>query len=121
MNICGKLLAILDEYKQKEEKSGKTYISSTYLNNIIELVNADMQKTIERALDEKQHSWFETALKKQVWEPTKEVRQYFSQFTEDTCNQINIPTLVRKSFISGRFDPYYHEGHDIVQQVFTHW
>ncbi|RIB01504.1 hypothetical protein C2G38_2230615 [Gigaspora rosea] len=32
--------------------------------------------------------------------------QYVEQFTEDTCTQAKIPFLVRKFYISGRFDPY---------------
>ncbi|CAG8585306.1 1288_t:CDS:2, partial [Acaulospora morrowiae] len=55
------------------------------------------------------------------WKPTSEFTQYIEQFTEDVCIQSEIPTIVRKSFVSGRFEPYYHEAHDIAQQILTHF
>ncbi|POG62125.1 hypothetical protein GLOIN_2v1485700 [Rhizophagus irregularis DAOM 181602=DAOM 197198] len=42
------------------------------------------------------------------------------EFTDDVCDHVQIPTLVRKSFIVGRFDPFFHEGHDIAQDIMKH-
>ncbi|CAG8578373.1 928_t:CDS:2 [Ambispora leptoticha] len=33
----------------------------------------------------------------------------------------NIPTIVRKSCVAGRFDSFYHEAHDIAQHILIHF
>ncbi|CAJ0848870.1 8050_t:CDS:2, partial [Entrophospora sp. SA101] len=50
----------------------------------------------------------------------KEFKEYINQFNEKYCKRAWVPTLVRKSFIYGRFDPYYNEDYDIAQQIMTH-
>ena len=59
-------------------------------------------------------------LEKETWDITPEFKDYCSQFTEDTCDRVHTPTLVRKSFVVGRFDPFLHKGHDIAKQLMTH-
>jgi hypothetical protein len=61
----------------------------------------------------------EKVITKKNWKPTSEFVQY-EQFTEDVCTRAEIPTIVRKSYVSGRYDPYYHEAHYIAQQILTH-
>jgi len=58
---------------------------------------------------------------KKNWKPISEFVQYIEQFTEDVCIQAEIPTIVRKSYVPGRFDPCYYEAHDIAQQTLTHF
>ncbi|CAB4409791.1 unnamed protein product [Rhizophagus irregularis] len=50
------------------------------------------------------------------WKPTSELVQH-EQFTEGVCTR----AIVRKSYVSGRYDPYYHEAHYITQQILTHF
>lgn len=52
---------------------------------------------------------------KKNWKPTSELVQH-EQFTEGVCTR----AIVRKSYVSGRYDPYYHEAHYITQQILTH-
>ena len=63
-----------------------------------------------------QLDWFEKVIMKKNWKPTSEFVQYIEQFTEDACTRTEIPTIV----VPGRFDPCYHEAHDIAQQILTH-
>ena len=79
-----------------------------------------VKKSIQLKLNEGQNSWFSQVLKKRTWDPTPEFKDYCNQFTEDRCNRVHIPVLVRKSFVAGHFDPFLYEGHDIAQQIMTH-
>ncbi|CAJ0876499.1 4817_t:CDS:2, partial [Entrophospora sp. SA101] len=66
-------------------------------------------------------NWLNGVLRKQEWQDqTKEFKEYINQFNEKYCKRAWVPTLVRKSFIYGRFDPYYNEDYDIAQQIMTH-
>ncbi|CAG8721426.1 8452_t:CDS:2, partial [Funneliformis caledonium] len=85
--------------------------------------NVEIEKTrrkIENSLNEDQHAWLNTILKKQISDQTEEFKQYVEQFNERVCNRKQIPTLVRKSFILGRFDSYYYEDYDIAHQILEH-
>ena len=41
-------------------------------------------------------------------------------FHEDNCERSIMPLLARKSFVSGRFDSFINEGHDIAQDIIKH-
>ncbi|CAB5351486.1 hypothetical protein RhiirA1_416477 [Rhizophagus irregularis] len=58
----------------------------------------------------------EKVITKKNWKPTSELVQH-EQFTEGVCTR----AIVRKSYVSGRYDPYYHEAHYITQQILTHF
>lgn len=104
-----------------DEESGKDCVTSISINNIIDLSNNEVSKQVHNILDEVQIKWLDTVLQQKLWEPTSEFHQYISQFTEDLCDRINIPILVRESFVpKGTFNPYLHEAHDISQQILTH-
>ena len=81
-----------------------------------------MKKIVQSKLSElnEGQQWFDQVLNKKTWTPTSEFINYCNQFTDDMCNRIEFPTLVRKSFVIGRFDPFVHEGHDIVQDIMKH-
>ena len=114
------LLEILHERKSQDLKSDKTFMNSNFLNEIIDLTDTDVKKQLQSKLDQEQRSWLDRILEKQSWIPTSEFKDFCGQFTEDACDRVQIPTLVRKSFIVGRFDPFFHEGHDIAQDIMKH-
>ncbi|CAG8743803.1 10155_t:CDS:2 [Dentiscutata erythropus] len=99
VSIRNTLLEILYQCRSKDLESGKTIMNSIFLNGIIDMTDAE----------------------KQAWDQTTVFKDYCSQFTEDKCDRVQIPTLVRKSYIVGRFDPFLHEGHDIAQRIMTHF
>src|SRR2546423_1384038 len=102
-------------------KLGKTILTSTTLNDIIDISDEETNKEIKACFNQDQICWLNNVLKSQVFNPTDEFKNYIGQFTEGACNRVQIPSLVRKSFINGRFDSYYYEDHDVAQQVLTHW
>uniref|UniRef100_U9SWD4 Uncharacterized protein n=1 Tax=Rhizophagus irregularis (strain DAOM 181602 / DAOM 197198 / MUCL 43194) TaxID=747089 RepID=U9SWD4_RHIID len=63
---------------------------------------------------------FNKIFKKQILNQTDEFKKYLSQFTGDVCNKVQIPTLIRNSFVSGRFDSYYYKDYDIAHQILEH-
>nr|CAG8491440.1 14317_t:CDS:10 [Entrophospora candida] len=76
---------------------------------------------IQSKFDKEELNWLNGVLRKQEWQnQTKEFKEYINQFNEKYCKRAWVPTLVRKSFIDGRFDPYYNEGYNIAQQIMTH-
>ena len=95
-------------------------MTSVYLNGIIDLSDDETHKQIKKSLDKDQVTWLEEVLQKKTWNPTPEFTQYINQFTEDACTRAKVPTIVRKSYVPGRFDPSYYEAHDIAQQILTH-
>ena len=95
-------------------------MTSTFLNGIIDLTDADMKQQIKSTLHEEQQSWLDQVLRKQAWKPTPKFEEYCDQFTRDVCNRVQVPNLVRKSFVKGRFDPFFDEGHDIAQDIMKH-
>ncbi|CAG8727916.1 2126_t:CDS:2, partial [Acaulospora morrowiae] len=121
IDIRNKLLRVLTKCQDNEKKSGKNYMKSIYLNNIICLSDMRIRRKIEKLLNEDQLAWFNNVLKKQTLRSqTDEFKKYLNQFNEDACNRTQIPTLVRNSFISGRFDSYYYEDYDIAHQLLEH-
>jgi hypothetical protein len=111
----------LSAQQEKDIKSGKDLLSSTSLNNIIDLSNNEVQTEVNKSLNTNQIEWINSVLRKKVWNKTCEFQQYISQFTEDVCDRIHIPVLVRESFVpKGSFNSYNHESHDIAQQIMTH-
>ncbi len=96
-------------------------MTSIYLNNIMDLTDIKIRKEVEKSLNEDQLLWFNEILKKQISSQTDEFKNYLNQFTGVVCNRAQIPTLVRKSFVSGRFDSYYYEDYDIAHQILEHW
>ncbi|KAF0441049.1 hypothetical protein F8M41_004023 [Gigaspora margarita] len=119
-DIRKKLLEVLDTIQDKERKSKEDHMSSVYLNNILDLSNLETRRRVENSLNEDQHAWLNTILKKQTSDQTEEFKQYVGQFNERVCNRKQIPTLVRKSFILDRFDSYYYENYDIAHQILEH-
>jgi hypothetical protein len=97
-------------------------MSSNFINGIIDVTNDNVKNLIQSKLSElnEGQKWFDRVLYKKTWTPTTEFNNYCSQFTDDVCNRIQFPTLVRESFVTGRFDSYAHEGHDIAQDVMKH-
>ena len=95
-------------------------MTSVCLNGILDLSDEKVYKTVKKFLDIDQLNWLEKVIMKKNWKSTSEFIQYIEQFTEDACTRTEIPTIVRKSYIPGRFDPCYYEGHDIAQQILTH-
>ncbi|RHZ76990.1 hypothetical protein Glove_186g105 [Diversispora epigaea] len=121
-NIHKKLLEILTLQQKKDKESGKNCISSIPINNIIDLSNNEVSKQVHKILDEVQIKWLGKVLQRKLWKQMGEFLQYINQFTEDLCDRINIPILVRESFVPKRtFNPYLHEAHDIAQQILTHF
>ncbi|CAG8573636.1 16273_t:CDS:2, partial [Acaulospora colombiana] len=113
--IRNALLAVLDKSKSKDSELGKTVMNSNLMNGIVDLTDADTKKQIRSILDDEQRLWLEYGLKKQVWTVTPEFEAYCGQFTEDTCNRRQVPNLVRKTFVAGRFDPFFHEVNSSVR------
>ncbi|CAG8568948.1 2276_t:CDS:10 [Ambispora gerdemannii] len=118
-----KLKNQLEQLQQNEDKkSGKDCVSSISLNHIIDSSNNEVFKQVNDTLNESQIEWLNMVLRKKSWKQTDEFQQYISQFTEDMCDRVNIPILVRESFVSkGSFNSYRHKAHDIVQQILTHF
>ncbi|CAG8654404.1 8285_t:CDS:2, partial [Racocetra persica] len=121
MDIRNKLLKILTANKEKDKKAGKDFMKSIFLNNILDLSDDETYKQIKKSLSKDQSSWLEGVLQKKTWKPTPEYTQYINQFTEEACTRNEIPTIAYRSFVSLRFDPYYHEAHDIAQHILTHF
>ena len=84
------------------------------------MTDASMKQYIQSKLNEEQWLWLNQILKKQTWDQTSEFKDFCSQFTEDSCDCVQVPSFVRKSFVVGQFDPFLHEGHDITQCIMTH-
>ncbi|CAG8644951.1 12229_t:CDS:2, partial [Ambispora leptoticha] len=123
LTIRDTLLEILRQNQSKDLKSGKTLMNSNFLNGIIDVSNANLKKmtrSILNKLNEGQQ-WFDQVLNKQTWASTSEFIDYCNQFTDHVCNRVQFPTLVRKSFVTGHFDPFVHEGHDIAQDIMKHF
>ncbi|CAG8534790.1 12815_t:CDS:2, partial [Acaulospora morrowiae] len=123
LTIRNILLEILRQNQSKDLKSGKTLMNSNFLNGIIDVSNANLKKmtrSMLNKLDEGQQ-WFDRVLNKQTWTLTSEFIDYCNQFTDHLCNRAQFPTLVRKSFVTGHFDPFVHEGHDIAQDIMRHF
>ena len=114
------LIEILNKYKTKDHSLGKTFMDSSFLNNIIDLTDNEMKHGIQSALNLDQKLYIDKVLEKHAWIPTLEFKNYCDQFTEDVCNRAKIPTLVRKSYIGEYFDPFLHEGYDIVHDIMKH-
>ncbi|CAJ0898950.1 7245_t:CDS:2 [Entrophospora sp. SA101] len=113
------LLEILELNKSKENESGKKIMDSFLLNGIIDMTNVKEQ--INQKLEKEQLNWLINILNKKVWKKTQEFISFCDQFNEDNCNRVNVPLLVRKSFIEGQFNSFLHEGHDIVQDIMKHF
>src|ERR1051325_4242046 len=96
-------------------------MSSVYLNNVMDLSDLETRRKVKNSLNEDQLAWLNVILKKQTSDQTEEFKQYVGQFNERVCNRVQTPTLVRKSFILGRFDSYYYEDYDIARQILEHW
>ncbi|CAG8592873.1 8610_t:CDS:2, partial [Acaulospora morrowiae] len=121
-NIRDKLLVVLTEQQERDTQSGKDYLSSTYLNGIIDFSDDETRKRIKKFLNKDQITWLEEKFRKKTWDPTSEYTQYINQFIEDVCDRVQIPILVRKSFVpENTFNSYRHEAHDIAQQILTHF
>ncbi|CAG8593431.1 13445_t:CDS:10, partial [Ambispora gerdemannii] len=121
VEIRKKLFKILVARQEKDTKVGKDFLTSVSLNGIIDLSDDETHKQIKKSLNKDQISWLEGVLQKKIWKPTPEFTEYINQFTEETCTRTNIPTIVRKSCVTGRFDSFYHEAHDIAQHILTHF
>ncbi|CAI2196512.1 19608_t:CDS:2 [Funneliformis geosporum] len=123
MDIRNKLLAILSARKEEDKKSGKDYTSSISLNNIIDLSNDKVSERVNKSLDERQIEWLNIVLKQKSWKQTDEFKEYVNQFTEDVCDRVNIPYMVRKSFVIPieSFNSFRHEGHDVAQRILIHF
>lgn len=96
-------------------------MTSIYLNNIMDMSDSKIHKKVEKSLNEYQLLQFNKIFKKQILNQTDEFKKYLSQFTGDVCNKVQIPTLIRNSFVSGRFDSYYYKDYDIAHQILEHW
>ncbi|KAG9297851.1 hypothetical protein G9A89_006792 [Geosiphon pyriformis] len=120
VDILKKLLKILVACQEKDREAGKDFLTSVSLNGIIDLSDDETYKQIKKSLNKDQMTWLEEFLRKKTFNQTPEFTQYINQFTEDACIRAEIPTIVRKSFILGRFDPFHYEAHDIAQQILTH-
>ncbi|PKY59162.1 hypothetical protein RhiirA4_481679 [Rhizophagus irregularis] len=122
-NTREKLLEVevLGTIQDKERKSKEDHMSSVYLAiRFFSFIGIETRRKVENSLNEDQHAWLNTILKKQASDQTEEFKQYVGQFNERVCNRKQIPTLVRKSFILGRFDSYYYEDYDIAHQILEH-
>ena len=98
------LIEILNKFKSKDHSLGKTFMDSNFLNNIIDLTDNEMKHETLSTLNLDQKLYLDKVLEKQAWIPTPEFKNYCDQFTDDVCNRVKIPTLVRKSFIGEYFD-----------------
>ncbi|GBC01589.1 hypothetical protein RclHR1_04250005 [Rhizophagus clarus] len=123
LSIRNTLLEIFHQNQFKDLKLVKTLMSSNFLNGIIDVSDANFKKMILSELIKlnEGQQWFDKVLSKHTWVLTPEFINYCNQFTDDVCNRMQLPTLVRKSFVTGRFDPFVHEGHDIVQDIMKHF
>jgi len=97
-------------------------MSSISLNNIIDLSNDKVSERVNKSLDKRQIEWLNIVLKQKSWKQTDEFKKYVNQFTEDVCDRVNIPYMVRKSFIIPieSFNSFHHEGHDVAQRILIH-
>ncbi|CAG8786885.1 4112_t:CDS:2, partial [Dentiscutata erythropus] len=118
--IRNKLLAVLNDYQDKAKVSGATYMNSVCLNGILDLSNEEIYENVKKIFEINQLNWLEKVIEKKIWKPTLEFTQYVEQFTKNTCTRAEVPSLVRKSYILGRFDLCHHESHDIAQQILMH-
>ncbi|CAG8632961.1 11230_t:CDS:2 [Paraglomus occultum] len=115
---------LLDELS--EELKGLGAIELTIRDTLLEILHVSnaklkkMTRSILNKLNEGQQ-WFDQVLNKQTWASTSEFIDYCNQFTDHVCNRVQFPTLVRKSFVTGHFDPFVHEGHDIAQDIMKHF
>ncbi|CAI2191385.1 13032_t:CDS:10 [Funneliformis geosporum] len=114
-------LEVRSQFRSRDLESCKTIMDSIFLNGIIDMTDPGVKENVRSKLNEGQKSWLNQVLEKRTWDPTPEFKGYCNQFTEDRCNRVHIPTLVRKSFVAGHFDPFLYEGHDIAQQIMTHF
>ena len=114
------LIEILNKLKSKDHSLGKTFMDSNFLNNIIDLTDNEMKHETLSTLNLDQKLYLNKVLEKQAWIPTPEFKNYCDQFTDDACNRVKVPSLVRKSFIGEYFDPFLHEGYDIVHDIMKH-
>ncbi|CAG8601049.1 14774_t:CDS:2, partial [Dentiscutata heterogama] len=83
----------LHNYQDKAKMLGTTYMNSVCLNSILDLSDEEIYR---------------------------DFAQYIEQFTENTCTQAEVLSLVQKFYISGIFDLYHYKSHDIAQQILTH-
>ena len=74
-------------------------MDSNFLNGIIDITDSRVKESIRSKLNEGQQTWLNKLLEKETWDITPESKDYCSQFTEDTCDRVHTPTLVRKSFV----------------------
>ncbi|CAG8493138.1 5281_t:CDS:10 [Paraglomus occultum] len=118
--VRNKLLEILRARQRQDKEAQKTFMTSISLNGIIDLTDKSMYKEVTTSLSEDEAIWLQNFLQRKVWKPTPEFQDYIAQFTEESCTRAQIPSLVRKSHVVGRFDPVFHEDHDIAQQISTH-
>ncbi|CAJ0826470.1 7734_t:CDS:10 [Entrophospora sp. SA101] len=109
---------LTEKSSRKRKNSKKTHMDSLLLNGIIEVSDKKIYFLIQSKFDKEEFNWLNGVLRKQEWQnQTKEFKEYIN---EKYCKRAWVPTLVRKSFIDGRFDPYYNEGYNIAQQIMTH-
>ncbi|CAG8798010.1 37086_t:CDS:2, partial [Gigaspora margarita] len=116
------------EYNLADNNLSEDYLSNFFLRTFIQdevdirdkilKVLASYQKN---SLNEDQLAWFTKILEKKASSQTDEFREYLNQFSDNACNRVHILTLVRKSFVLGRFDSYYYENYDIAHQILEHW
>ncbi|CAG8781007.1 20738_t:CDS:2, partial [Racocetra persica] len=99
VSIRNTLLEILYQCRSKDLESGKTIMNSIFLNGIIDMTDAGVKQSVRSKLNKEQKSWLDRKLEKQAWDQTTVFKDYCSQFTEDKCDRVQIPTLVRKSYI----------------------
>ncbi|RGB26627.1 hypothetical protein C1646_674631 [Rhizophagus diaphanus] len=91
------LIEILNKYKTKDHPLGKTFMDSSFLNNIIDLTDNETKHGIQSTLNLDQKLYIDKVLEKHAWIPTLEFKNYCDQFTEDVCNRAKIPTLAPDS------------------------
>ena len=97
-------------------------MSSIPLNNIIDLSNDKVSERVYKSLDERQIEWLDKVLEQKSWIQTDEFKKYVNQFTDDVCDRVTIPCIVRKSFVIPieSFNSFHHEDHDIAQRILIH-
>ncbi|KAF0427430.1 hypothetical protein F8M41_006049 [Gigaspora margarita] len=118
--IRGALFKILEYNKDEESRSGKNFMNSLFLNGIIDMANVKEQILLK--LEGEQLNWLGNILNKKTWKKTQEFISFCNQFNEDNCDRVNVPVLVRKSFVpEGKFNSFSDEGHDIVQDIMKHF